>query len=222
LVNYLEGFVTDNKKAKFHDILPFRTRHLTVILEDIFQPHNASAVLRTADCFGIQDIHIIENKNRYEVNPEVALGASKWVNIEKYHSNENNTLECIRKLKSEGYKIIATVPDFDSIAIDELPLDKKIALGFGTELTGLTDVFMENCDGKCHIPMYGFTESLNISVSAAIFLFRIMQRLHQSDISWRLSEDEVLDTRLQWLRSIIRRSELIEQDYLKKSENRVS
>ena len=167
IIVFLQEFITENRLATFEKVLDNRTRYITVSLEDIYQSQNASAVLRTSDCFGIQDIHVIENKNKYNINPDVALGSSQWLNITKYNQEENNTLQAIQKLKEKGYRIVATTPHTDDVDLDSFDLTKgKIALFFGTELKGLSDLMIENADEYLKIPMYGFTESYNISVSA--------------------------------------------------------
>lgn len=216
LLEYLETLITENRKQKFGEVLAGRTRHITIVLEDIFQPHNASAVLRTCDCFGIQDVHIIENKNKYEVNPDVALGSSKWLSLYKYNHSENNTAACLNHLKEQGYRIIATTPHQDDYTPATLPLDPKFALVFGTELDGLTPTAMDLADGFVKIPMFGFTESLNISVSAAIFLHTLSNRLRERDNSWHLSEEEYLKVRLEWALQSVKRSDLIAAEFLEK------
>ncbi|MFZ4520975.1 MAG: TrmH family RNA methyltransferase [Bacteroidales bacterium] len=217
LIAYLSNFVTEERFQKFSDTLRYRTRHLTIVLEDIFQSHNASAVLRTCDCFGIQDVHIIENRNKYEVNPDVALGASKWLDLLKYNKQENNTVSSINALKNKGYRVVATTPHKDGYTPDTLPLDQKTALIFGTELAGLTPDAMELADDFIRIPMVGFTESLNISVSAAIFIQTLTTRLRNSDISWQLSEYEQNTIMINWLRQSIKKSDMIIQDFLQKN-----
>ncbi|MCX6266597.1 MAG: RNA methyltransferase [Bacteroidetes bacterium] len=213
LVIYLERFVTVERFQKFQQAILFRTRHITVALEDIFQSHNASAVLRTCDCFGIQDVHIIENRNKYEVNPDVALGASKWLDMVRYHESEDNTGACIAHLKKQGYRIVATTPHKHGFIPETLPLGQKTALIFGTELAGLTPVALELADDFIKIPMVGFTESLNISVSAAIFIQTLSNRLRKSDIPWQLSETEKNSILLNWLRQSINKSDLIIQGF---------
>lgn len=216
LLEYLYGFMSENKKELFDKIIPERTKHVTVVLEDIFQPQNASAVLRTCDVFGIQDVHVIENENEYNINPRVVHGASKWIDLHKYNEKENNTLDCINKLKSEGYKIYGTTPHTDDCLIQDIPLDEKVALMFGTEMTGLSDIAMDNVDGFVKIPMYGFTESLNISVSASICLYELKKRLKTSDINWQLSEKDQVEQLIQWSKKVIKDGTLIEKQYLEK------
>jgi len=216
LLDYLYNFLSENKMNLFEKIIADRTKHVTVALENIFQPQNASAVLRTSDVFGIQDVHVIENDNEYNVNPRVVHGASKWINLHKYNEKENNTLACINKLKADGYKVYGTTPHTDDCLIQDIPLDNKVALMFGTELTGLSDIAMENVDGFVKIPMYGFTESLNISVSASICLYELSKRLKTSDIDWQLSETDKLDQLIVWAKKVIKDGTLIEKQYLEK------
>lgn len=218
LLNHLFEFVSENKRNKFDGIIRSRTRYITIVLEDIYQPHNASAVLRSCDCFGVQDVHIIENNNKYEVNPDVALGSSKWLNLYKYNAAAQNTRACLDKLKSQGYRIVAATPHENGYLLDELPLDQKTALVFGTEMRGLTQQALELCDAFVKIPMYGFTESFNISVSAALSLYHLTEKLRKSDIDWRLSEKEVMEVKLSWARNVVKNAGLIESRFLKQNK----
>ena len=214
LLRHFGQFLTERRKALFDRVIRYRTRHITVVLEDIYQSQNASAVLRTCDLTGIQDVHIIENKNTYEVNPDVALGSAKWLNLVKYNKPGNNTLRAYDELRKSGYRIVATTPHIESVAPEEIPLDGKMAVVFGTELTGLSKAAIDNADEYLKIPMYGFTESFNISVSAALTLYLLSSRLRQSGLNWQLSEEEILDIKLEWARRSISRSETIEQHFL--------
>lgn len=216
LINYLSGFASEERVKKFESVINNRTRHITIVLEDIYQPHNASAVLRSCDCFGIQDVHIIENKNQYSVNEDIALGSSKWLNLVKYKTHPNNTLACISDLKKRGYKIIATSPHKNDCIIQDLDITSKTALVFGTELKGISEEVIQHADGFVKIPMFGFTESFNISVSAALCLHTLVHKLHQSGIQWQLSGEEKEQVMIEWLRNSINRSDLIEEEFYKK------
>jgi len=216
LINYLSEFVSESRRKRFDEVIQYRTRHITVVLEDIYQAHNASAVLRSCDCFGIQDVHIIENKNKYEINPDVELGSSKWLSLFKYNDDKNNTLKCINELKKNGYKIVATSPHANSQTIDNLKVDEKFALIFGTELKGVSEIVKENADEFVKIPMYGFTESFNISVSAAICLYTLVNKLHSLSIDWKIDEKEKAEIILNWLRNSISKPELIEKEFFKR------
>ncbi len=217
LIKHFSELITTERWQLMNKIIADRTRYITVVLEDIFQAHNASAVLRTCDCFGVQDVHIIENRNQYTVNPDVALGASKWLNLVKYSEQEENTIACINNLKEKGYRIVATTPHTDDVNLEEFDLSKgKIALMFGSELPGLTKTALNHADEFLKIPMYGFTESFNISVSASIILHHLRWKLNQSEIKWQLSNAEKDEILLNWLRQSIKRSDVVEKDFLRR------
>ncbi|MCX6282044.1 MAG: RNA methyltransferase [Bacteroidetes bacterium] len=217
LLEQLEGCITQERKARFSEIISLRTRHITIILEDIYQPHNASAVLRSCDCFGIQDVHIIENRNKYEVNPDVALGSAKWLTLYKYNKTASNTAACIMSMKDKGYRIVATSPHKNDYTPSSLPVEGKFALLFGTELQGLSEEAISLSDEFLRIPMFGFTESLNISVSAAILLNTLSSRLRNSGVAWPLDEDQKIDVLLRWNAATVHSSDAIIRDFLKKN-----
>ncbi len=221
LIHYLSSFATPERVQLFKKVLESRTSYLTVVLEDIFQPQNASAVLRTCDCFGIQHVHIIENRNQFTVDREVAMGASKWLSLHKYNDKKTNSREAIRLLKKEGYRIVATTPHQNDLLLPDFDLLKgKAAIVFGSELPGVSDIVKEEADEFLKIPMYGFTESFNISVSAAIVLYELSKQLReQPTIDWRLSETEKREIMLRWLRSSIKRSNLLEKRFLRDHED---
>jgi len=215
LINYLSGFITPRRWQNMERIIGFRTQYVTVVLEDIFQPHNASAVLRTCECLGIQDVHIIENKNQYNVNPDVVMGSDKWINLVKYNSETINSRSTIDTLRKKGYRIIATSLSKKATPLDRFELaDGRCAIFFGTELTGLTEEVLDQADDHLKIPIYGFTDSYNISVSAAIILHDLLTRLRKSDIQWQLSGSEKEEVLLQWLNNSIKRSNLLIDNFL--------
>lgn len=215
LIEYLSGFVTPQRRGLFDRVLEERTRYITVVLEDIYQPHNASAVLRSMDCFGIQDAHIIENSNEYRINPDVALGASKWLNLIRYNQSSANTTAAIDRLKSQGYRIAATTPHQNQVTLPDFDLEPgRVALLFGTEMQGLSQTALDQADEFLKIPMYGFTESFNISVSAAIILYQLKQKLANSEIAWHLSPGEKQHILLEWLKKSIKRSDLLIRQFL--------
>jgi len=207
---HLAPFISDNKRALFERIAVRRTRHVTVVLEDIYQSQNASAVVRTSDLLGLQDIHVIENRNTYKIDPDVTLGSSKWVDIHRYRDHADNTRACAQALRAKGYRIIATSPRGESCTPHTIALDRPMAFCFGTELTGLSDALLDLADEHVRIPMHGFTESYNISVSAAIILFTVMERLRSSDAAWQLSDAELITLKLRWARQVVQSADLIE------------
>jgi len=215
LITYLEGFVTEKRKNTFKNILLNRTRHFTVVLEDIFQQHNSSAVIRSCDVFGIQDIHIIENKYHSKVSRHVAKGSQKWLNLNNYKEDKNNTKDCLTRLKNEGYQIIATSPHNNTCTLHDLDISKKSAFIFGVEKSGVSEEVLINSDEILTIPMVGFTESLNISVAAAIILENLTNKLRNSNYQLRLSEKEQEIIYANWLEKSIKNVDEIKNRFFK-------
>jgi tRNA (guanosine-2'-O-)-methyltransferase len=218
LVGHFSQYVSDHKKEFIEKVLSQRTRHVTVVLEDIYQSQNASAVVRTCECMGLQDIHIVENTSTYQVNTRVLKGSNKWMDLVRYRKKDiNNTEACFQQLKKQGYTIYAADPSEDGVSIHDLDIDAgKTAIMFGNELRGVSGNALELCDQKVKIPMYGFTESLNISVSVAICLNTLIAKMHQN--SWEkygLTNEEKEKLTLQWYRNVVRKSDVIEREFLR-------
>lgn len=192
---------SENKRDLFDRLVLNRTRHISVVLEDIFQAHNASAVLRSCDCFGVQDVHVIEDRNHYAPNSDVSMGSDKWVDYYKHP----DILQTYDELRSKGYRIIATLPHENDTLITQLDISQPVALVFGTELTGLTPEAIAHADGYVKVPMYGFTESFNISVCAALSLFCLTEKMRSDPlIAWQLTADEQITLKLYWAMQVIR------------------
>jgi len=212
-LNHLEAFVTDKRKETFTKVLEERTRHFTVVLEDIFQPHNSSAVIRSCDIFGVQDVHVIQNKYSSTVSRHVAKGSQKWLDIKKYNQSATNTQDCLDDLRKDGYQIIATTPHNESCFLHEFDITKKSAFVFGVEKEGVSEYTMNQADGFLKIPMVGFTESLNISVAAAIILQDITTKLRASTVDWQLSDQEKKELYFDWVHKSIKSIEKISERY---------
>ena len=205
--------LSERRQTLFAEVLKYRTNHIKVVMEDFYQPHNFSAVLRSCDIFGINSVHIIENLNRYQTNPKVNMGSDKWVNITKHNELENNTLACFNTLKKDGYKIVAAHPHAKQCDLPELDISQKTAILFGTEKAGISEIAKENADAFVCVPMYGFTESFNVSVAAALTLSSIRERLNNSEINWQLSpeeKDNILDT---WLSRCVNGYEELRKEF---------
>ena len=210
---YLEGFLTDNRKAKFLKVLDQRTNHFTVAMEDVFQMHNTSAVMRSCEVFGIQQLNVVEERYGKKIDKEIAMGAQKWVDINRFDTMN----DCIESVKLKGYQIIATTPHEHDCVLDDFDISKPSALFFGTERDGLSQEVLDSADRFLKIPMSGFTESLNISVSAAIIIQHLTNKLRNSDLDWHLSEHEMLEKRLLWAKNSIKDIKRIEQRYLQEN-----
>ncbi|HET8866238.1 MAG TPA: RNA methyltransferase [Gracilimonas sp.] len=215
LIEHLREFATEERWQKLVEVAELRTRHVTVVVEDIYQSHNASAVLRSCDGFGIQDVYIIENKNDFDASSQVTIGADQWLTLHRYKKpGTNNTEACFNTLKAKGYKIIATSPHEKDANLNDLSISDKTALVFGSEIDGISDRAKELADGFLKIPMTGFSESFNISVSAAICLYNITRRLRDSDITWKLTEEEQEELKLEWLKRSIKAGDQLERAFL--------
>ena len=213
LLEYLESYLTENRKNRFQEVLSQRTKHFTIATEDVYQLHNTSAVMRSCDIFGIQDLHVVEQRNLKRIDREIAMGAQKWVDLYRYHS----TKDCINSLKEKGYQIVATTPHENDLLLEDFDVTKKSCFFFGKEDIGLSETVMQEADCYLKIPMAGFTESLNISVSAAIILQHVTAKLKQTDIPWQLTEDEKLEKRMDWCQKTIKSIDYILERYYNQS-----
>ena len=213
LLAHLETYLTEKRKERFDAVLSQRTKHFTVATEDVYQLHNTSAVIRSCDVFGIQEINIVEERNTKRIDREIAMGAQKWVDLNRYHSVK----DCIRDLKQKGYQIVATSPHVNDCELKDFDVSKKSCFFFGRETEGLSDEVINQADSFLKIPMVGFTESLNISVSAAIILQEVTSKLRQTDVNWQLTEEETAEKRLDWIKKTIKSyDEIVARFYLDK------
>lgn len=219
LKDALFEIIPENKRFLFQKISEQRTKHLTVLLENIFQEHNASAVLRNCDCFGIQELHVIEDSNKYKVQRDIARGAGKWVDLISFNDSNNSNLNAIKYLKEKGYKIASLSPEADNYSVYNLPIEQPLALIFGTEWKGVSKDLKENSDYLVKIPMVGFTESFNVSVSVALTLQSLRNRLENSNINWKLTEIEQIDLQIKWCEKYIKNGEIVRNNFEKRILN---
>ena len=200
LLTYLEHFITEERKERFLQVISARTNHFTVAMEDVFQMHNTSAVVRTCEVFGVQQAHSIEGRFGKRLDAKIAMGAQKWVDVFRY----NDTQSCIDALRAQGYQIVATTPNKDAYFLNDFDISKKSAFFFGTEKEGLSEQVLSQADTYLKIPMVGFTESLNISVAVAIVLQQLTDKLRRSQVAWQLTDEERLNTLINWTKKSIR------------------
>jgi tRNA (guanosine-2'-O-)-methyltransferase len=213
LYKVLSEHLTPRKRELFDSIASLRTRHLTLVLEDVYQAHNSSAVLRSMESWGIQDIYAIENTNPFHMHRRIAKGAFDWLTIHQFHEHKNNTLACIQDLKSKGYKVVATALHENAIPLEELDITQKTAIVMGTELSGVSSTILEQADENVVIPMHGFTESLNVSVAASVIMQHLSNKLRKSNIPWQLSQEEQLELKIEWAKQSIHWSKHLVEMY---------
>lgn len=210
LLAYLQGFLMDERKARFERALSERTRYITCVLENVIDAHNVNAVIRSCECFGIQDVHIIEEETAFKPAKNVLKGAHKWLSLYRYNDPETATKRCLDGLRKRGYKIIASAPAGDHQSLHDLDINAPMAVVFGKENVGISNLVKQEADAFVAIPMYGFTGSLNISVAAAIVLQDLGNRLRQSDgIDWQLKKEEKDELRTSWTLKNLYRNELL-------------
>ena len=211
-IETLYAFITDERKERFEEVLEKRTKHITLILEDLYQSRNISAVMRSADGFGLQELHIIEDNHKWTGTKSVSKGASSWLTLHKY-KGEDPVTDCIENLKARGFRIVATSPHKSGYTPDSLPIDKPLAIVMGTELTGISDKLMSQVDDYVEIPMYGFSESFNVSVAASIALNRVRTRIEEAGVNNGLSEEEKQKLRMVWAYKTIKDAKAILKHY---------
>ena len=200
----LRPLVTEARLAKLQRVAAQRSRHISVVLENVYQSRNASAVMRSADGLGLLDVHLIENENAWSRNKGVAKGASQWLNLHRYLGVEDPRLACVNAIKAQGIKLVVTSPHAEGHTPENLPLDEPVALVMGTEFSGASDFMLEHADAYVEIPMQGFAESFNISVAAAIVMHRLRTRLEHSSLDWRLHPDELSVLNAEWIFKSVR------------------
>lgn len=222
LLDFLKTFVLERKLHLFEQKLEYRTRHISIALENLFQEQNASAIIRTAECFGIQDIHIIETDNDFKINSDIVNGGDRWVNLHKYHSDakQSATINCIQNLKNSGYKIIATTPHTNDCNLDDFDTTEKFVLFFGEEKPGVSQEIINNADCFLKIPIYGFTESFNVSVAAAITMHHLQNKIiKNTSVNWKLTKEEKEQVLFDWIEKTIPKSQKIIDYYYEKKSN---
>lgn len=214
LIEFLSSFRSKERVDQLRKVLNKRTRYLTVLLENIDKPDNASAVIRSCECFGVQDVHIVDDANSYDVNKKIVMGSSKWVSLHKYSQQKSNIEVALKELKKKGYRLVATVPNDEASTLEDFDIEKGPATFiFGNEVTGVSSTVLDYADEFIHIPMVGFTESLNISVSVAIIFQNLINRLHKSNVEWKLSDFEKNDLLLEWMRKSTPKIEFLENRF---------
>ena len=216
LWDHFQEYVTPERRARLAEVLGQRTRRIAVVLEDVRQSHNMSAVLRSCDAFGIQDVHVLERVESFDPSTKVAVGSERWLTIRR-ETGEGAVARGISRLKQQGYRIVATVPPGPrATPFEELSLDEPLAIVLGNEKDGISWEMAAAADGLTTIPMQGFVESLNISVAAALLVHSLSARLRRLRDDWRLTPAEHEELLFEWTRKSVPAVELIEQRWLER------
>lgn len=215
-LDYLQKFVTKERQKKIKEVLKLRTKHITIVLEDVCNSQNVAAIMRTAEAMGLQQMYAIELGSELDVKSNVARGAIQWMELHRYQKKDFDSpvASCIKALRDQEYVIIATSPHATK-KIEDLSIDKKYAFLFGTENTGLSEQAFACADESITLPQYGFVESYNVAVAAALCLYQSVGRLRSSNAAWQLQPDDLLDVEISWLERSLDRPEIIKNNFLK-------
>ena len=186
--------ITEHRRDLFVKVVQNRTRHFCMVLEDLFDPHNISAVIRTAEVFGLEDVHVIEEVNPYKVNKSILKGSIKWMNIYLHKKR----MACMEHLRKKGYRIAVASTNTNNSVLD-LDLSQPTAFYLGSEFTGNHPDTLAAADCEFKLPQYGITESMNVSVAGGVlmcYLDHFMQQKGRQNFTLSPKErDELL---LEW------------------------
>ncbi|WP_369826933.1 TrmH family RNA methyltransferase [Geobacillus sp. 46C-IIa] len=188
--------ILPKRLKRMYDVLNERTRYITVLMEAVDDPHNQAAVLRTAEAFGVQDVHIVTGKAPFSPNRLVTRYADQWLTLHRKPDIET----AIGDLKRQGYQVYASYLGEGAIPLSDLNVSKPTVLLFGNEHSGVSEEALCLADGTFIIPMYGFVQSFNISVAAALALYDVTERARrQAGKRYYLSLEERKALYEQWM-----------------------
>ena len=165
VVELLEPLVLDRRAQRLRDVINQRLSSVQVVFDAPHDPHNGAAVLRSCEAFGVQFVHVIERLERFLAAPTVSKGSEKWVDLRHW----SNVGDVVKSLQNEGLELVAADPDGE-LAPHDLASIPRLAVVLGNERDGIAAELAAACTRRVRVPMRGFMESLNVSVSAAILL----------------------------------------------------
>ncbi|PLX41818.1 MAG: RNA methyltransferase [Deltaproteobacteria bacterium] len=175
LRDILTGIMTPRRMERLISVLEGRLGSLRLVVENLHDPHNMSAVVRSCEAFGVQHLHVVDSKGEFKLSRGITKGSHKWLDIHYYDS----FTPCAKELKEAGFDLYAALLVDDAVALDEVPAMRPIALVLGNEHAGVSEEAQRLCDGAYTIPMHGFVQSFNISVAAAISLYSLSTRMRR-------------------------------------------
>jgi tRNA (guanosine-2'-O-)-methyltransferase len=216
LTEKFSSFLSEERRSFIEKVLQNRTDYIQVVLEDLIDPHNVNAILRTGECLGIQHYHIIENQYPFKIGRGVSKGATKWIDIHQYEGRgASNTTHAIEQLKEKGFKVLVTSPKFEALPIESIDLQQPIALVFGNEKEGVSQKSIDLADGLVKIPVYGFTESYNVSVAGAILMQHLIERMRKDVGNWQFSPEVYENYQFNWLKKCMARPDYYQNYFVK-------
>lgn len=215
VLRILHPYVSEERRARIESVVAGRTRTVATVVEGAVNIGNVSAVMRTAEALGYQELHLVTGATRFKNSRRTSTGAEKWLDVFHWPSPD----KCVRALRSSGYRIVAAHLDVSAKPIEAFDFTQKTALVFGNELDGVSEEMLKLSDERCILPMTGFAQSYNISVAAAIALYHAFaDRVHKLGQHGDLTEEEQLHLRAAYYLKSVRRGE----DILRREMHRES
>lgn len=215
----LFDLLTEHKKNLFTTLIEYRTNHIAWLADNFYHEQNSSAIIRSADCFGYNTVFVIEDKYRFKVNEEIAMGAQKWVNTVIFQVGNVDYGQAIHAIKQSGYKLIAATPHINGLSVENLDIRKPICIAMGSERHGHHPEILEEADGFVAIPMEGFSESLNVSVTAGVLMYTLKKRLKSEGIDWQLSDADKKRQILIWMLKTIPSAQKMVERWIQEEAN---
>ncbi len=213
IFQHLQQFLTDERLEKINHFAPESSDFVLPVIEDVFQFRNAAAIVRSVEACGFHKIIAMESEHEFNANLRVTKGAETWVEVEKLPHN----LDSLREIKNRGYKILAVSPENNATMLSDYDLKEPLALVFGTEAAGVSEEILDFADETLAIPMYGFTQSFNVSVAAAICVYELRQKLLRSNLDYKLSAEKLWEMKVRWAMNSIKSGEQILAKYLREN-----
>lgn len=211
IFEYLKGFLTPARLEKIERQSAKSSDYILPIVEDIYQFRNAAAIVRSVEACGFHKVVALEQNNVFDPNLRVTKGADIWVEVEKMPRN----ITSLQTIRDRGYKIVAVSPERNATMLPDYQPKEPVALVFGTEWEGATDELLDFADETLAIPMYGFTQSFNVSVAAAICMYDLKQKLLTSNQDYLLNEEKRTKLKIRWATNSIPSGQEILDKYLK-------
>ncbi|MET3536115.1 TrmH family RNA methyltransferase [Chryseobacterium limigenitum] len=208
---YLKQFLTDERLRKINHFSPESSDFVLPVMDDVYQFRNAAAIIRSVEACGFHKVVAMEEENVFDPNLTVTKGAETWVEVEKMPKN----IDSLQKIKDRGYKILAVSLEKNAVMLPDYQITEPIALVFGTEMAGVSEEVIDFADETLAIPMYGFTRSFNVSVAAGICMYELKQKLINSNLDYKLSDEKLLKMKIRWAVNSMQSGQQIFQKYLR-------
>lgn len=201
-----EAFINARRRARIDEVVAGRTRTFTLVLEELGDPHNVAAILRSCEAFGVQDVHIVEHaRHGFRINPKISQGCDKWLDLHFHKS----VAACFAALKADGFTVCVSDIAPGTEPLHALPLEGKLALVLGNEQDGVSLEACRLADRRFMIPMLGFSQSFNVSVTAAICLALMRERRREKGAAGALPAEEMESLRRRFYELAVKQGDRI-------------